>query len=70
MTKLFLNLWAFFFSPWEITIQEEGREIWYEHDPLLGGFTHDRRKFQRDFVKYKYKHKFFNKEKLVKKYFN
>ena len=80
MKKLFLIIYQLIFSPWEIEIIERGqdkfkrikniheltadacsRKNWRETtDP----FIH----YTKNFVIYKYVHKFFKKEKLVKKY--
>lgn len=64
--KIFLTIWQFLFDPWEVTVIEEGSEKWtrvmgpYSFSPKYG--------YGRNYVKYKYTHKFFKKEKIIKKY--
>ena len=67
MFKFITNLYEYFFSPWEITIIGEGQEPWFQQ--RYGTFSDVCRiKYNRYYIKYKYKHKFRDREKIVKTY--
>ncbi len=63
-----IRLWEFLFDSWEITIKNQGEEDWQETKTYDGIRIGDPDNYKREYVIYIYKHKFFNKEKLVKKY--
>lgn len=66
MNKLY-RLYEFFFDRWEITIKEQGVEIWHKIN-IRTGYNIPESNYPKNYVTYKYKHKFCNKEKLVKEY--
>lgn len=63
------KLWEFLFDPWEVTIISEGNDSFVNYDYTYwknGNLVYHT--YRRNFVKYKYVHKFFKKEKIIKKY--
>jgi len=67
MFKFITNLYEYFFSPWDTSIMEEGKESWFCQP--YGTFSKEFRiEYHRCYIKYKYKHKFRNKEKIIKRY--
>lgn len=63
------RLWEFLFDPWEVTIIDEGYTHFTDYDRQVweaGKLVY--LEYVRPYVKYKYVHKFFKKEKIVKKY--
>jgi len=62
-------LWEYLFDPWDITVEKQGSESWtsrewWETDPASG------HRFIKEFVLYRYTHRFNNKTKLKKVYIN
>lgn len=64
--NLFLFIWSFLFDSWDVKINQEYNEEKIKLKEL--GFTTYQIKTYRKVIEYKYTHKFFNKEKIVKVY--
>lgn len=69
MKNFILFIWQLLFDRWEVEILEEGEEVWMRRRFVDSREVH-KNEFARQFVKYKYKHRFFKKEKIVKEYLN
>jgi len=67
MFNLFKNIWEYLFFPWAVEIIEEGHETWY---PYNFGVKMRGSGYNRNFIKYKYTHRFRPQVKIVKKYLN
>ena len=66
MFNLFKLIWEYLFSPWKIEVEERGTENWTRrHDFDLFKYN-----YKRDFITYKYTHRFRPEVKIVKKYLN
>ena len=63
------KLLRYIFTPWEKEIYRTGIETWTER-PCWAFCENYDRKYMREYVVYKYTHKFRKETKLVKKYLN
>lgn len=66
MFNLFKNIWEYLFFPWEVEVIDEGHESWTRRyfDGSPDANT------SREYVTYKYTHRFRPQVKIVKKYLN
>ena len=65
--KTLQKIWEYFFAPWDVTVTNRGEERWRSLCPYTGRELYG---YKRDWVEYKYSHRFRTEQKIVKKYLN
>lgn len=78
--KMFIGLYGFLFSPWDIQILEQGTDEFVRpknnNEIMADAYTRkawnsvtiSTVSYKRTFVVYKYTHRYYKKEKILKKY--
>lgn len=68
--KTLQKIWEYFFAPWEITIHKRGTQKYTDYTFYSYESVDFPNIYYREYVEYKYVHKFRKEEKIVKEYLN